>query len=109
VVLLQWYQPFRKDALSYLALYAQFGPVPPQWIVLVPFIPTVFFTLWRSPRTPAGFAGAVALILFVFFAFSKQAFCNYYFLVLGALCCALAAMQTRAIDRSIQVQLLEKN
>jgi hypothetical protein len=104
VVLLQWHQPFRKDALSYLALYAQFGPVPPQWIVLVPLIPTVFFTLWRSPQTPAGFAAAVALILFVFFAFSKQAFCNYYFLVLGALCCALAAIQPGVIDPSVRVE-----
>jgi hypothetical protein len=27
----------------------------------------------------------------VFFAFSKQAFCNYYFFVIGALCGAVAA------------------
>ena len=27
-----------------------------------------------------------------FFAFNKQAFCNYYYFVLGALCCAVAAL-----------------
>ena len=26
-----------------------------------------------------------------FFAFNKQAFCNYYFFVIGAMCCAIAA------------------
>ena len=36
-------------------------------------------SLWRLPRTPAGFAAAVALTFFAFFAFNKQAFCNYYF------------------------------
>jgi hypothetical protein len=109
VVWLQWYQPFRKDALSYLVLYARFAPVPPQWIVLVPLIPTVLLTLWRNPRTPAGFAGAIALIFFVFFAFSKQAFCNYYFLVLGALCCTLAEIQPSVIEPSGQVQSPRQN
>ena len=42
------------------------------------------------PRTPAGFAGGVALVYFAFFAFNKQAFENYYFFVIGALCCAVA-------------------
>jgi hypothetical protein len=41
---------------------------------------------------PAGFAIATALCLGLFFAFSKQAFCNYYFLVVGIICCALAAL-----------------
>jgi hypothetical protein len=47
-------------------------------------------SLWRLPSTPAGFAAAVALNSFAFFAFNKQAFCNYYFFVIGALCVALA-------------------
>ena len=43
-----------------------------------------------APRTAAGFAGSVGLVMLVFFAFSKQAFANYYFFVIGALCCAAA-------------------
>ena len=39
----------------------------------------VGLSIWRLPRTPAGFASAVAVTFFVFFAFNKQAFCNYYF------------------------------
>jgi hypothetical protein len=45
-------------------------------------------------RSPAGFAGSMAFCLGMFFAFNKQAFCNYYYLVLGLLCCALAAQPT---------------
>ena len=30
------------------------------------------------------------LLLLAFFAFNKQAFCNYYHFVIGALCCAVA-------------------
>ena len=31
----------------------------------------------------------------MFFAFAKQAFCNYYFLVIGMFCAALAAVSPR--------------
>jgi hypothetical protein len=55
--------------------------------------PTIAMALWRAPRTPAGFAAAVAVTFTVFFAFSKQAFGNYYFFVIGALACALAAIR----------------
>ena len=30
-------------------------------------------------------------MFFAFFAFNKQAFCNYYHFVIAALCCAIAA------------------
>ena len=65
--------------------------MPPAWpaFVLAPLALAV--GLWRAPRTPAGFALAVALTFLVFFAFNKQAFVNYYFFLVGALCCALAA------------------
>ena len=39
--------------------------------------------LWRLPRTPAGFAMAIGVTFFGFFVFNKQAFCNYYFFVVG--------------------------
>jgi hypothetical protein len=39
------------------------------------------------------------LSLTVFFAFNKQAFANYYFLVVGTLCCAFAALPLNALDR----------
>jgi hypothetical protein len=96
VVTLQVYQPFRIDALSYSANAVRAGGSP--WPASVAFIAAVMaagLSLLRAPRTPAGFAGAVALTYFGFFAFNKQAFCNYYYFVVGALCCAVAALDGR--------------
>lgn len=91
VVTLQLHQPFRADALSYLSWYAQAqGAPPPLGLAFVGVAVAVGLALWRARRTPAGFAGAVALAFLVFFAFNKQAFCNYYYFVIGALCCAAA-------------------
>jgi hypothetical protein len=85
-------QPFRTDALSYLAWWASLkGQQLPTWLGFAALLPALGLSLWRAPRTPAGFAAAVALTFLLFFAFSKQAFCNYYFFIIGALCCAIAA------------------
>ncbi len=95
VGLSQWYQVFRLDALSYVAIYTRVFNQPPSQ--LIPFIAlgVAFLVAWRYAwRSPAGFAAALAFGLGLFFAFNKQAFCNYYFLVIGVLCSALAAMPT---------------
>jgi 4-amino-4-deoxy-L-arabinose transferase-like glycosyltransferase len=47
--------------------------------------------LWRAARTPAGFALGVSALFLAFFVLNKQAFANYYFFVIGALCVAVAA------------------
>jgi hypothetical protein len=92
VIALQFHQPFRADALSYLVKFAKPGAPPlPSWIAfLAAFVATVL-SLWRLPRSPEGFAGALALVFFAFFAFNKQAFTNYYFFLVGTFCCAVAA------------------
>ena len=109
-VTLQFRQPFRPDALSYLASFAASrggdvagiteiagpggvarGALPPAWTCFAAAGAAGLLALWRCPRTPAGFATGVALVFFAFFATGKQAFCNYYAFVLAALCCALAA------------------
>lgn len=92
VVTLQFYQPFRIDALSILAWWAKRGHAAPS--ALVAFLAAGIasgLALWRLPRTPAGFGAAVALTFFAFFFFNKQAFANYYFFVIGTLCASLAA------------------
>lgn len=99
VVTLQFAQPFRPEALSYLGRwagpYVEGTPAPPP-----PFGPGVAFAvaglvgalaLWRLPRTPSGFALATSALFLAFFALNKQAFANYYFFVIGALCVAVAA------------------
>ncbi|HEY1737661.1 MAG TPA: hypothetical protein VGI86_03070, partial [Acidimicrobiia bacterium] len=92
VVVVQFLQPFRRDSLSFAAWWANHGHGQPSTALLfVPAIVAIVLCCRYAPRTPSGFAGASALVLFTFFAFAKQAFPNYYFLVIGALCIAVAA------------------
>jgi hypothetical protein len=96
-VLLQFRQPFRDDALSYSAALANvFGWRPPAWLAFAAVGAAVWLALRKLPRTPAGFAAGAALVFLTFFAFNKQAFCNYYHFVIGALCCAAGAAATVA-------------
>jgi hypothetical protein len=94
VVAVQFHQPFREDALSVLVPLARAG-LPRALGSVLPLglaVTAVALALRRCPRTPAGWALALAFVYLVFFAFNKQAFCNYYFFVIGALCCAIAAL-----------------
>jgi hypothetical protein len=92
VMMLQFYQPFRRDSLSYLAWFARDGGAPlPTWVAFAVALLALGLALWRAPRSPSGFAAAVSLTYLCFFAFNKQAFANYYYFVIGALCCAVAA------------------
>jgi hypothetical protein len=96
VVVLQLWQPFRPDALSYLAWFAQAYAIRlPTALAFVAAFLALGLALWRAPRTPAGFAAGVALVYLCFFAFNKQAFCNYYSFVIGATFCAAAATTLR--------------
>jgi hypothetical protein len=91
LVMFQVKQPFRPDALSYMAWWARAGTPPiSQWVPVPLTAAAIGFSVWRAPRTPSGFAGSLAFALLVFFAFAKQAFSNYYYLIIAALCCAVA-------------------
>ncbi len=89
----QLLQPFRLDALSYLVfVYNRTGGLKlPMWISLVPLSGAIGLALWRSVRSPAGFAAGVTLVHLAFFAFNKQAFCNYYYFVIATACWSIAA------------------
>ncbi|MCC6337851.1 MAG: hypothetical protein IT380_28130 [Myxococcales bacterium] len=91
--------PFRPEALSFLAATAVNGkPVWPLYIQLVLMIPAYALVAWKGARGPAGFALACALVLSVFFSFSKHAFCNHHFLVLGCAALALGFASAGAAD-----------
>ena len=91
VVFLQFQLPFRMDALSYLVwLTYNTGRQPPAIIGFLMMAPAVGLMLWRGARTVAGFAAAVSFIFLSLFLFNKAAFINYYFFVIGAMCCATA-------------------
>jgi len=100
VISFQFLQPFRTDSLSYLAWYARVtGSTPQSWVGFVMMFAAMALVIWKAPRTAAGFAAGGGLILLAFFAFNKQAFCNYYFVVIGALWCAVAASRGRPGER----------
>jgi hypothetical protein len=91
-VFLQFRQPFRGDSLSFLAgIFHETGWRGPTWFAFLITIPAIILCLRRCPRTPAGYSAALGLVCLVFFAFGKQAFCNYYHFVIGAFCCAAAS------------------
>ncbi len=91
VVTLQMLQPFRPDSLSWLAAWSTDGKPPVGvWIAFVLAVVALALSLWRAPRSPAGFAAAVAMVMLAFLALNKQAFWNYYHFPLGALAMAAA-------------------
>lgn len=97
-VVLQFRQPFRLDALSYLAWL---NPANPGRWMSLPFVASalawaLIFLRRRHREVSVGLA--LALTFGVFFALNKQAFLNYYYLVIGCLCCALASDTGRPTD-----------
>jgi MYXO-CTERM domain-containing protein len=92
-ILFQIHQPFRRDALSFLILWARTTGMPPSAAPgFVALLVVGALVLWRLRPSPANFAAAVAVSYFAFFAFNKQAFMNYYFFVIAALWCSVAAL-----------------
>lgn len=90
--------PFRPDSLSLIAWTAKEGaPTLPSWSSFAAMAVALGLGLVRGARSPAGFAGGAALVIFCFFLFSRHAFCNHYFLVIGALFLAAAAMRPEAM------------
>ena len=93
-IVLHLEQPFRADSMSYVAWLGQGGqPGLPVWTGFAMLVPVTALVVLRAARTPAGFAAAVAVVLLIFFLFSKQAFVHYHYLVIGCLCVAAAAIR----------------
>lgn len=85
VVMFQIIQPFRPDALSVSVFAVRLGlPQIPQSLVILAVFAVIAWCLRVTRPGPAAFPGCVALVLLCFFALNKQAFVNYYFLVIGA-------------------------
>jgi hypothetical protein len=85
-------QPFRWDAMSFLVLANPDNPNKWLWIPFVmAMVALVGSMLAAMLQKRINFPLAVGFVLLLFFAFNKQAFANYYYLVIGSLCCGLAA------------------
>ena len=98
-------QPYRADSLTFLALAPTDAQAVRSLTGFVLLLPAFAFVAFRSPRTPAMYAGALAFLLLVFFAFGKQGAINYYFMVIGALCVAVAADDWAANGRNMPPEL----
>lgn len=104
VVAVHLAQPYRPDSLTFLALLPDSTAAALAILSPLAALGALGLALARGPRTPSGFAAAAALVLFAFFAFGKQAHANYFYLVTGMLCAALAAIDTpRAADQNLPV------
>jgi hypothetical protein len=90
-VLFHFHQPFRWDSMSFLALARSENLAQWVWLPFAIAITTMIAIVWIDQRHRVNFFFAIGITLILFFAFNKQAFANYYYVVIGSFCCALAA------------------
>ena len=95
VVELQFIQPLRPDALSYMAELSLYGIRMPGWAPFLLTAVAIAFVVHKAPSTTTTSCSAVAFVLIVFFIFNKGAFCNYYYLVAGTLASAIATADVK--------------
>ena len=94
VIVVQLLQPFRMDALTIPAVLARHDMSPtPTSLGFVLGAVALLALIRTMPRTVAGFSYATAVSFLVFFLFNKHAFVNYYYFVVVALACGIAATQ----------------
>jgi hypothetical protein len=95
VITWQFVQPLRDDSLSLLVWFTEtFGELPRLITLVAPVVVavgSVALVIRRCPRSPAGLAAGVAFVMMSFVLLSKQAFLNYYFLVVASAALALSA------------------
>lgn len=87
LVLFHLAQPFRPQSLSFAVPYPIFLKIGPVFLL--------GFIVWgarKGTRNAAVFAAAYAVSLLLLFSTSKQAFCNYYFLIAQAFLLGVAAL-----------------
>ncbi|MBX3226376.1 MAG: hypothetical protein KIT84_44505 [Labilithrix sp.] len=83
---------FRVDSLGLVAFLHNHGIVTlSKWAGLVAIVPVMLLGSLRAPRTPGGFALMAGVTHFSLYIWSTHAFCNEYYNVFGALCCAVGA------------------
>ncbi len=101
VFVVQVLQPFRGDSMSFAAWWASAGhPEPGALFSFAPMLIGLALCVWRAPRTIAGYVQSCAFVLMLFFSFAKQAFPNYHWFAIAALCVAAATVGLPDTDRS---------
>ena len=85
----------RPDALSIYGAFRRFGMELPWWLVAPIWLGGVGFFTWRMRRGLAGMLFGTASLWLFFFMLGKQAFLNYWYLILFSLLLAAAAVPER--------------
>lgn len=94
VLILQFHQPFRPDALSFLSWAANRWEVGVESLstplMALSMVLTVGWLATREGRSRTAAAAGCAVLMLAFLAFAKQSFPNYYFVALTAACLAVS-------------------
>lgn len=108
VVLLQFRQPFRDDAMSLPAQAVRLWAIPGEAVALIGIVVAIALALWwvlrRAPRTWAGAAAGSALVMLAFLLFNKQAFTNYYLFAVAATWLSVAVHADTASPDAVDVR-----
>jgi hypothetical protein len=81
----------RTDSLSYPAwLFLHGGPYLASAFDLIISLLVLAISLWLLSRSPSGFAASAGMTYFTLALFSIAAFCNYYYMIVGLMCTAVA-------------------
>lgn len=94
-VIFHFRQPFRHNALSYMALLRHYGIQIPIWVPWLLTAAAMVFVVRRAPATTTAIFSAASFLLLVLLVSNKDAFCNYYYLVIGALAAAIATADVK--------------
>lgn len=83
---------FRVDSLGLVAFLHNHQIVTlSKWAGLAAIVPVMVLGSLRCPRTAGGFALMAGVTHFSLYIWSTHAFCNEYYNVFGALCCAVGS------------------
>jgi len=98
-VLIHLKQPFRTNALSYVALVYQYLHFQlPVWLPFLLTAAAMLFVARRGPVTTTAVCSAVSFILLVLLICNKAAFLNYYYLIIGTLAAAISSAEVETAD-----------
>jgi hypothetical protein len=103
VILFQLRQPFRPDALTLGNLFFPF----PQYLILAFVVFGTFFSLSKARPHPSMFAACFGFTFLIFVCTNKQAFCNYYFLVIQTFLLAISTLAIPMKSESVPTELQE--
>ena len=87
IVVFLMHVPYRPDSL----IFGAPAPLPVAWSLVGAGL-AIVFSLAKSPRHPAMFAGCFGFTFLIFVCLSKGAFANYYFLISSLFWTAAAAL-----------------